>query len=50
MLLGALGANVSGNQITCKGVKAKILGNGVIRSVERAVRAGEGTVRPGQNF
>ena len=43
MLLGTLAASLLGNLLTRKGVKAKILGKGVIR-------ASEGTTRAGQDF
>ena len=43
MLLGILGAGLLGNLLTGKGAKAKILG-------KRVMRAGEGTIRAGQDF
>ena len=41
MLLGILGASFSGNLLTCKGVKAKIPGQGVIRGGDRTFRANQ---------
>ena len=44
MLLGTLGANLLGNKLGCKGVKwSNITWQGVMR-------AGEGSVRAGQDF
>ena len=45
MLLGTLGARLLGHLLTGKGVKAKILGEGVIRAGKGTIRVGEGTIR-----
>ena len=50
MLLGKLGASLLGNLLTGKGVKAKILGKGIMRAGEGKIRAGEDTIRTGQDF
>ena len=55
MLLGTYGARFLGNLLISKGVKAKILGRGVIRAgtirdSEASIRTGEGTIRAGQDF
>ena len=42
MLLDTLGASLSGNLLTNKGVKAKIPGQGVVRGGEEIIRAGQG--------
>ena len=36
--------------MTGKGVKAEIMGKGVMRDGEETYRAGKGTIRAGQNF
>ena len=41
MLLGTLGASLFGNLLASKGVKAKILGQGVIRAGKRTIKAGQ---------
>ena len=41
MLLGTLGASLSGNLLT---------GKGVMRAAEDTIRAGEGTIRAGKDF
>ena len=40
-----LGASLLENLLTGKGLKAKILGKGVIRADDWTIRAGEGTIR-----
>ena len=57
MLLGTYGARFLGNLLISKGVKAKILGRGVIRAdegtirdSEASIRTGEGTIRANQDF
>ena len=42
MLLGTIGASLSGNSLGSKRVKAKIPEKGVMRAGERTIRAGEG--------
>ena len=46
MLLGTLGASLSGNLLTGKGINKK--GKGTIRAGEGVVRAGEEVVRAGE--
>ena len=43
MSLGTSGASLLGNRLTCKGVKAKISGQGIIRT-------GGGTIGAVQDF
>ena len=50
MLLGTIGASLSGNSLGSKRVKAKIPEKGVMRAGEGTIRAGEGTIRTSQNF
>ena len=57
MLLGKLGASLSGNLwigkgaiATSQGHKVNMLGRGIIGSDEGIFRADESTIRPGQTF
>ena len=57
MLLGKLGASLSGNLwirkgaiVTSQGHKVNMFGRGIIRSDEGIFRAGESTIRAGQTF
>ena len=50
MLLGALGASLWGNLLTCKGAIATSQGRGTIRADESTFRAGEATFSTDQNF
>ena len=50
MLLGTLGASLSGNLLTGKGAIANMPGRGKIRAGKGTIRAAEGTTRTGQNF
>ena len=54
LLYGTLGASFIGNLLTGKGVKrpkfSNIPSRGVIRWGEETIRAGEGTIRDGQDF
>ena len=54
LLYGTLGASFIGNLVTGKGVKrpkfSNIPSRGVIRWGEETIRAGEGTIRDGQDF
>ena len=50
MVLGTLSANLLGNLLTGKGVRATSQGRCTIRAGEDKFRAGEGTVRAGQDF